>query len=140
MQVYNDELKHFGKLGMKWGHHKTPSTFANSPKLLKKDAIDTIKFQNHDIKAASKRHYSRSDRKIQKEAYKNVMAGKVLRKQTGKSWNFSNEDLKTIGNARIEYGKRQTAKTMLTIGLSAVSMAATLAGTNYLADMNIIRR
>ena len=22
MQVYNDELRHFGKLGMHWGHHK----------------------------------------------------------------------------------------------------------------------
>lgn len=123
---------------MKWGHHKTPSTFANSPKLLKKDAIDTIKFQNHDIKAASKRHYSRSDRKIQKEAYKNVMAGKVLRKQTGKSWSFSNEDLKTISNARIEYGKRETKKRIANIGLftigSAAAIAANVVATKYLAE------
>ena len=108
--------------------------------MLKKDAIDTVKFQNTEIKKASRKFYSRSERKVQRKAYKDVMSGKVVRKQTGKTWNFSNEDLKTIGNARIEYGKRQTAKTMLTIGLSAVSMAATLAGTNYLANMNMIRR
>ena len=26
MQVYNDELMHYGKIGMKWGHHKNIKT------------------------------------------------------------------------------------------------------------------
>jgi hypothetical protein len=123
---------------MKWGRHK--STFANNSKMLKKDAIDTMKFQNQTIKDASNKRYSRDERKIQRKAYKDVMSGKVVRKQSGKTWNFTNEDLKTINNARIEYGKRETTKNLLKIGALAIGSAATLIGTNYLAEMNMIRK
>lgn len=138
MQVYNDELCHFGIRGMKWGKKK--ATFENSPKMLKKDAIDTLKFQNEAIKNASSKHYSSDERKVQREAYKKVMAGKVVRKKTGKTWNFSNEDLKTINAARIEYGKRETKKNLFKIGLLTVGTAASLVGSTYLAEMNMIRR
>jgi hypothetical protein len=138
MQIYNTELCHFGIKGMKWG--KGQSTFENNKKMLKKDAINTVKFQNEDTKRESNKHYSKYERSIQKEAYKNVMSGKVVRKQTGKTWNFNSDDLKTIDDARIEYGKRETKKNMLKIGLLTIGSAASLVGANYLAEMNMIKR
>ena len=132
MQIYNDEqLYHFGVKGMKWGH-RTTKTFANSPKMLKKDAISTLSFQNESTKKASSGKYSREERKSQKQAYKDVMSGKVVRKQSGEYWNFSNEDLKTIDKARIEFGKRQTRNKMLKIGVVTATTIPYVVANGYL--------
>jgi hypothetical protein len=47
MQVYNDELMHYGVLGMRWGHRKGGSTSISSKlSLIKKKTKDNIKATN----------------------------------------------------------------------------------------------
>lgn len=46
MQIYNDELMHYGVLGMRWGHRKGGSTSTTSKISLKKKMKDNIKATN----------------------------------------------------------------------------------------------
>ena len=109
MQVYNTELKHFGILGMKQGHHK--ATYGISSGQLKRN-----------INRADKKEV----RKVQAE-YKNELNSAVsgknfTREQTsaaarviGKKYvaKFNNALLKDINYADVEKGKKMLIENKL---------------------------
>ena len=129
MQVYNDELHHFGILGMKWGRHKT---IRNA----KKDAHEFARAKMFYGEGAGTRRKlikarvnERSKDKLYKEEFDKALASQNMEKHAEK--------------ARIERVTKDTAKTVktttkgfmnLTMG-NAVRVSSTAAGLYAVAKM-----
>ena len=86
MQVYNDELYHFGILGMKWGHRKGPST-----SVMRKDVVKTHRDEYRKALTKYKVNSQTSESKYNKlELKASLESGKIASDKLMKKYGAEN--------------------------------------------------
>lgn len=117
MKVYNDEMYHTGKLGMKWGHRKGPSTSE-----MRKDVVNTHKTEYRKAMAKYNVNSQTNETKYNKlELKASVESGKIASDKIMKK--YGAENLKRLDHSNTIRNIAGFAGMMaLPVGAIALSM------------------
>ena len=100
MQVYNDELYHYGVLGMKWGHHKTVRNAKNDAHEFARAKMFYGEGAGTRRKLIKAKVNERSKDKLYKDEFDKALASQNMEKHAEK--------------AKIERLRKDTTKTVKT--------------------------
>ena len=111
MQVYNDELYHFGIPGMKWGHNKIKQIKkANDEYKVKINKIANSKTAHKADVEAAKTVNMDLHKRIGKELTSAILATLVADAFTGKTKEYKNMSSKDVIEKMVSIGKRVATK------------------------------
>ena len=109
--IYNDELYHFGILGMKWGHHKIKQIQkANKDYKTKINKIANSKTAHKADIAAAKAVNTGLHKRVGKELTSVILATLVADAFTGKTKEYKNMSSKDVIEKMISIGKKAATK------------------------------
>ena len=132
MQVYNDEIYHYGKLGMKWGYRKTSNTIRSKRMLTKKRQLEADKKTLDNLNNGG--HMSVGLTKKRQEAY-DVRDKAMLKKRISKNTDklSATPKAKLSATPKADFSTKRKAA-MWTAGI------LTSIGTKTLADHVLLNR
>lgn len=129
MQVYNDELMHYGVLGMRWGHRKGVSLSSKEKKEMRQDRDDTtIKIE----KKLDKKYQKHTKPRDEIEA---LELDEKISKELGES--VSNYMVKKYGQEKVDALKRSDKlRSDLSLAALATIAAVSVAAVKTVSNKN----